>query len=682
MSVSPPATSDDGRSGVRQRAAQVIRNLRDAGGFRLALTAATLVVALLVARYGWQTPLLGDAERIAYDLRLTAFAPRVAQDKRVVMIVYNDQTLIATRKRSPLDRGLLARALRTIDALGPHRIGVDILLDQPQDEDAALIAALRAMQTPTFLAYAETSTNRDNLLAEQEAYLRHMMRQLAGSNAHPASIRLQVDADDVARRWPDRPPGLPPLLTTAMEPGAIAFAQYQGAIRYRLPRDEQRPVFATLPIDLFADPALAGALASEIRDRDVLIGGDIVDIDRFEVPMTGFSGDALAGAGKDMPGLEIHATMLAQALDRASLSTIPSWMLWVTAALVVLAATATSLADLGTGAMSLVLAGQAGLCIGAPLLLQSKGVDTLFLPALGWLVGWALAFAIVTAAARAVGTLQRRFAQSALGKYLPRDIAQRILDDPSKLALHGERREIFVVFSDLEGFTQLSHQLAPEQVASLLNRYLDALSNVVLDHGGTIDKFVGDAVVAFWGAPIARAEDGANAARAALAMWQAGEDFRATMPPEGPIVGRTRVGLHYGTAIVGNFGGEGRIQYTALGDTMNTASRLESANKQLGTSVVASREAAERSGLDWWRPLGGVRLRGRSTPVELFEPVPLIAAAERDRFAALVTAASKGSTEAIDTIKGMALSHPEDTALVKLAERLSANEHGEAVDLI
>ena len=126
-------------------------------------------------------------------------------------------------------------------------------------------------------------------------------------------------------------------------------------------------------------------------------------------------------------------------------------------------------------------------------------------------------------------------------------------------------------------------------VALLLNRYLDMLSAVVLKYGGTIDKFVGDAVVAFWGAPISRPDDGERAAKAARAMYEAGEEFRRTVPQGVPPIGRTRVGIHFGEAIVGNLGGEGRIQYTALGDAMNTAARLEAANKQLKTTVLASR---------------------------------------------------------------------------------------------
>src|SRR3546814_12599619 len=109
--------------------------------------------------------------------------------------------------------------------------------------------------------------------------------------------------------------------------------------------------------------------------------------------------------------------------------------------------------------------------------------------------------------------------------------------DPDQLSLHGERRNIYCVFTDLEGFTKLSHAVTPETVARLLNEYLDRLSDIVLDHGGTIDKFVGDAVVAFWGAPLSRPDDGERAAAAALAMYEAGEKFRKL----GRASGRERV---------------------------------------------------------------------------------------------------------------------------------------------
>ena len=137
------------RRKVRGPFARGWRNIREAGPGRLALTALLLVAAVLLARWSWHLPVTEEAERNLYDQRSYLFAEQVEPDGRVVMVVYNDQTLIASRKRSPLDRGLLARALRNLDAMGAKAIGIDILFDQPQDEDAELIAALRAMRTPT-----------------------------------------------------------------------------------------------------------------------------------------------------------------------------------------------------------------------------------------------------------------------------------------------------------------------------------------------------------------------------------------------------------------------------------------------------------------------------------------------------------------------------------------------------
>lgn len=656
------------------------RLVRDAGHGQLAATLLVLVLALCVAGWDWTKPIGGagsqreiptaDAERGLYDWRAATFAPRVAQDQRVLMVVYDDQTLIATRKRSPLDRGLLARALRNMDAMGARSIGVDILFDQPQDEDEALLAALHAMKTPVWLGYASLGDNSEQIIFEQQQFLDGFMRRARTDRVRPASIRLETDSDNVVRSWPIPTPGQPPLLSLAMQPSP-AFREYRGAIRFRKPLVQadgsDEPVFPSLQIDLLADPAMAAALAPMVRGRHVLIGGDIRDIDQFETPLSGRQ------ARSTMIGLEVHASMLAQVQDGALLPAIPRAGLWLAAALVVFIAGMTSLANMRWYWLLPLLLAQAAAIVGAPLWLQAQGWDTKGLPAAGWGIAWLLTFTAIGAAARAVTAQQRSFAHSALGKYLPRDIATQLLAEPEKLALHGEKRPIFALFTDLEGFTKLSHAIAPEMVAQLLNRYLDMLSDVVLAHGGTIDKFVGDAVVAFWGAPIAREDDGRNAALAAYAMWQAGEAFRRDLPPGVPPIGRTRVGLHHGDAIVGNFGGEGRIQYTALGDSMNTAARLEAANKPLDTRVLASVEAVRLSGLDWWRPMGRVRVRGRKTPVDLFEPAPDFPVEDREALGRIVAAFDEEDVavrqQALALLKAMALRHPADEALTNLLFR-------------
>jgi adenylate cyclase len=647
--------------------------VRSAGPRRLAFTGALLIAAVLLARFSWFMPVSGDAERAIYDLRSYLFAPKVAQDDRVLLVVYNDQTLINARKRSPLDRGLLAKALRNLDTMHPKAIGIDILFDQPQDEDDDLIAALRATRTPISLAYAETQTNADDIIYEQQKYLESLLARLRGSLASPASIRLD-DSFGATRTWPKPDSGLPPLLgramLTAAGQGAEALPGYAGAIRYRRAANDDRPIFTTIPIDQFADPQIAPLMAPAVAGRYVLIGGSLVDVDRVSTSFTSVD-------GLTRPGIEIHAEMLSQMLDGARLPHPSSGFLWLQVVLVVLAAALTGLIEMRSWKFIPLLALQAVLFVGLPFWLQARGVDTFQFPAVGPVLGWIIAFAAIVAAARATGAVQRRFAHSALGKYLPRGIAQEIIDRPELLSLHGEKKEIFVLFSDLEGFTKLSHALEPEMVATLLNRYLDTLSEIVLEHGGVIDKFVGDAVVAFWGAPIGLPDDGERAALAGYAIWQAGEAFRRSAEDGLPPIGRTRVGLHFGDAVVGNFGGKTRIQYTALGDSMNTAARLEAATKELGTRVLASREFVERSSLDWWRPMGRVVLRGRRRPVDVFEAAPDFPDADRRALIEALDLLNNDKAAAIERLKELANRNPADIAVKNLLGRSSQlNEEG------
>ncbi|MEO0463438.1 MAG: adenylate/guanylate cyclase domain-containing protein [Pseudomonadota bacterium] len=676
------------------------RSVSEAGTIQILVALVIVVFAVLIARYSWTladdetpTPLTNAAERALYDMRSYYSADMVEPDERIIAVVYTDQTLINAQKRSPLPRDILAEALTNIDAMGAKAIGIDILIDQPQDEDEQLIEALRAMQTPVAVGYAAVGTNEDDIVYEQQVYLEEFFAALEGSNARPASIRLD-NAFGQTRVWPSIEPDLPPVLGRAMVADAggpvDAFEGYEGGIEYRRSifedqsdsaegegeQDVSSPLFTALDIELFvnADPAVLEFIAEQIEGRYVLIGGDIKDYDRVETTYSSINGEQPAG-------IYVHAEMIAQMLNGQALPQISSALLWFAAILVVASAILVALLEWPARRLVPLIVVFFAIFIGAPIVLQVQDYDTHGLPAVGWLVGWVLAFTAMTTVARASGAKQRSFAQSALGKYIPRDIAQAIIDQPELLSLGGEKRSIYVLFSDLEGFTKMSHAIPPEMVAKLLNRYLEMLSQVVLDHGGVIDKFVGDAVVAFWGAPIARPDDATRAAKAGYAMWEAGEAFRrevAEMDASLPKIGKTRVGLHYGDAVIGNFGGDTRIQYTALGDSMNTAARLEAANKALQSSVMASREFAERSGLGWWREMGRIVLRGRSSPVDILEPAPDFPEEDRAKLAEAAVMAITDGAAAKAIIEGVASGHPDDTALRNLAERYGKLDEGGA----
>lgn len=660
------------------------RSVREAGPQRLAVTALMLIAALLLSRFSWDLPFTDDAERALYDARAYYLSDLVEQDQRVVIIAFDDQALIDLQKRSPLPRDTLAAALRNIDTLGAKAIGIDILFDQRQAEDAELIETLRAMRTPVAVAYADLVTNQLDIEYEQQEYLDWFMAQLEGSRARPGSVRLE-ETEGVVRVWPEIVAGTPELMGRVMledagDPAVERFEGYEGAIRYRRPAFVEEPVFATLQIipfsldAIFTIPEARADFEEAVRDSYVLIGGDIVDYDRALTPLSGFVDPAVEAGARDVrpPGIQIHAATIAQMLDGARLIQPAGWTLWALACLTVIAATLTALLELRNWKLVPLLVGQVLIFIGLPFFQHAQGVDTYGFPAFGPALGWIIAFTAVTSAARAATAVQRRFAQGALGKYLPQSIADEIIEKPELLSLHGEKREIFVLFSDLEGFTKMSHAIPPEMVARLLNRYLEMLSDVILQHGGILDKFIGDAVVAFWGAPISRPEDGERAARAGYAVWQAGEAFRAevaAMDADLPPIGVTRVGLHYGEAVVGNFGGENRIQYTALGDSMNTAARLESGNKTFRSAMMASSDFASRSGLDWWRPMGSVVLSGRASAIDLCEPAPEFPEADRKALAQAVPMLKTDRAKGLKMLEEIAARYPDDTALQALLER-------------
>ncbi|MEO0590355.1 MAG: adenylate/guanylate cyclase domain-containing protein [Pseudomonadota bacterium] len=686
---SEPNGQQQARSGWLTRS---YRSVSEAGEIQIIVAVLIVLLAVFVGKYSWTlpdgetpTPLTNAAERAFYDIRAYYSADMVEPDDRVVAVVFFDETLYQLEKRSPLPREVIASALRYLDDMNPKAIGIDILFDQPQEADFELVETLRAMKTPVSVAYANTRTNEDDIGAQQQEYLEAFLAELEGSRSHPASIRLDA-AFGATRVWPSIEPDLPPVLGRSMVGDAGGpvgrFEGYEGAIEFRRSLYEDQsgsgdeageadavsaPLFSALDISLFIDPdpAILPFLAEQIEGKYILIGGDIVDYDRKEVTFTSIDGDEPAG-------IYVHAEMIAQMLDGNAMTPISEAVKWALAVLVVLTAVLVALLEWPARRLVPMLIALFGLFIGAPVVMHVNNVDTYGLPAVGWLVAWVLAFTAMTTVARASGAKQRSFAQSALGKYIPRDIAQAIIDQPELLSLGGEKRSIYVLFSDLEGFTKMSHAIEPEMVAKLLNRYLEMLSQVVLDHGGVIDKFVGDAVVAFWGAPISRPDDAERAARAGYAIWQAGEAFReevAQMDPTLPRIGKTRVGLHFGEAVIGNFGGDTRIQYTALGDSMNTAARLESANKTLKSSVMASREFADGSDLDWWRPMGRVVLSGRARPVELMEPAPDFPAEDRQKLFEAEALTRSDPVKAQAIVEGLLANHPEDTALANLKER-------------
>ncbi len=231
-----------------------------------------------------------------------------------------------------------------------------------------------------------------------------------------------------------------------------------------------------------------------------------------------------------------------------------------------------------------------------------------------------IAFLVSSLLNYAVEGRQRRFIKNVFSHYLSPEVIDRIMDDPSLLRLGGERREVTSFFSDVAGFTSISEKLSPEELVHFLNDYLSEMTEIILAFGGTLDKYEGDAIIAFWNAPLDQPDHALRACRAALRCQHRLAELRTKFIEMTGHEVTMRIGLNSGPAVVGNMGSGRRFDYTAMGDTINLASRLEGACKLYQVQVMAGEETYSRvKDLIVVREVDIVRVVGRATPVRIYE---------------------------------------------------------------
>ena len=206
-----------------------------------------------------------------------------------------------------------------------------------------------------------------------------------------------------------------------------------------------------------------------------------------------------------------------------------------------------------------------------------------------------------------------------LARFLPRELVELVENRPDALTLGGKRSLVTVMFSDIRGFTHYSENRQPEDVVALLNEYFTAMSAIILEHGGMIDKYVGDAIMAVFGAPVAKTDDASRALHAALQMLAALERLNARWEAEGREPLRIGIALHTGEALAGNVGSSERMDYTVIGDTVNLAARVEELNKKYGTMLLATESTIEAAGNRFVPSLvGETAIRGRDQPIRIY----------------------------------------------------------------
>lgn len=424
-----------------------------------------------------------------------------------------------------------------------------------------------------------------------------------------------------------------------------------------------------------ADRYLSAARLLEAPQPDQLEGHIVL----FAATAAGL-GDRLPTPVGFMQGVEVYAQAIEQILAGDWLYR-PDWALGAEILLVLVAGIATLLVvgRLKVG-LGVALATAAMAAIAAVAYFGYRDFGLLLDPAPA-MIAIFLLFATSSALGRLQSERDRSMIRGAFARYLSADLVSELLADPKRLNLGGERREMSFIFTDVAGFTTLSEQLGPEAVAPMLNRYLEGVCNEVLDSGGMVNEFIGDAVLAFFGAPLNQPDHARRALMAARRIDAFAEGFRQQHQSWGIAWGHTRIGVHTGIALVGNVGSIQRLKYAALGDVVNTASRIEGLNKYFGTRLCCSGRTSSAAGDDHMRPLGRFVLKGKTEAIEMFEP--LDEARHQSAYMRLYRAAyallDAGDPKAATALAELAELEPDDGVVQWHLQRLSQGERDAVV---
>src|SRR5579885_729583 len=439
-----------------------------------------------------------------------------------------------------------------------------------------------------------------------------------------------------------------------------------------LPVDEQGRMLVnfrgpahTFPYYSVSDVIAHRVPASALANKIVLVGASALGVgDRWSTPM-----------GADFPGVEIHANAIDNILtgdfiQRSEITAGLERVAAVVMGIAISAAVAYLSASWSAVAAAVMILGY--LAIAQYLLVA----DGLLLGVLFPVVMVVVDYAILAGYKYLTEGRLKQYYRHAFEHYLHPDVIERLVQDPEKLKLGGERRHMSILFSDIVGFTSRSERTAPEELVALLNSYMTAMIDLILRSGGVVDKLMGDGIMAFWGAPGDTPNPARSAVECALEMLAELERLRRVDPRFVDIdIG---IGIATGDAIVGNFGGNQRFDYSAIGDTVNLASRIEGLTRHFKVHLLVNRQTTEEAADGFVvRNIGSVRVKGKAQAVRIDEVAGKrggpVEAAFYEQFAAALSALEKGSTyQALISLEELARQKPEDRPLQLYLERLHA----------
>ncbi len=551
---------------------------------------------------------LTGIENRLVDLRIAYFTPPEDQSADIAVVTVNEETLADLACRQPLDRDYLARLVEALGASEVRAIGLDYLFDRPTEpaKDSRLKRAIAGTKVPVVVAWAaETSDRR-----------RHIESFGAESGAIPGNVLLGLQ-EGVARRLfirpsgPDDPLAFPVAVAEAIGgpvPQTDLERVYRGQPSDGSDRFTSVPAQAVLGTFENTGPAFLRRL---FGGKIVLVGTDLPE-DRHATPLAA-----------NVPGVTIHAHALGQVLEGRRLPRSgPLLDSLLALAMAVLASVLVLIDRPQIIKLGLAAVAVAGLWAGGFVWYYLSGpLIPLLAPALGLGTAYGVGSAFI-------GRHEQRLREQirkAFAQFLAPQLVEELAAHPERLKLGGETRDMTVMFMDIRGFTTLSETMSPEQLTSFINDFLTPMSEIILECRGTIDKYIGDCIMALWNAPLDDPEHVPNACRAALGMQREmgllhRDPARSALPQapgDPPPEIAIGIGLNTGACNVGNMGSKQRFAYSAMGDEVNLASRLEGQCKTYGVGIVlGERTAAAAAGLATLE-LDLIQVKGKLIPVHV-----------------------------------------------------------------
>ncbi len=566
--------------------------------------ALRVVGSLLLLAVLWLSPLWAPLSRLEHDLLSSLSAP-ARPDVGVLVVGIDEPSLATLGLAPPLPRRLHAQLIEAVSTAGVAALGIDLLFSAPQsaEDDAALERAVQG-RMPVVLASADVVVQSSQVAHYQQRVVSVFPR------AHHGLVGMRVDDDGVVRAAPGQDDAMWRVLARAA--GRTFTPPPQGALlRHYAPEVPLPYVHYTQALDpehLLPPEALRGKLV--LLGQNTPVGGE----DQFVTPL-----HVLGGVTQS--GVMLHATALLNGLTGDWVVPAPAGAPLLQAALALGLVAFWTRRWRGAHATVLTLA-VAVLALAGSASAYVMGVWWSAVPTVA-----ALALHLNAGAADSYWRERQRREQlrQLFAHYVPPAVVDALAESDVRPAVSGERRVLTLLFSDLAGFTSASEHLPPEAVAKALNAYFTHMTRTVHRHGGTLDKFIGDAVMAFWNAPLDEPAHAARALACALDMQQDMQVLRAQWQGTPFASVQLRIGIHTGPAAVGHLGSTERFTYTAVGDTVNTAARMEAANKAFGTGILLSSETLAALGADGshhaplaW--LDTVVLSGRSSGIDVYTP--------------------------------------------------------------